>query len=93
MDMSRFPEYHYDPEASRAKFECCRQARGRKCFFITADDRPDGEILLKHIETEKRQEELSVHLQNDAGKMLEWRRSDRCFSAALWAHNAAPVTG
>lgn len=33
-----------------------------------ADGKPVGEIGLKHIDNEKKQAELSIHLQNDAVK-------------------------
>lgn len=39
-----------------------------RAFFIMADENPVGEIGLKHIDNEKRQAELFIHLQNSVVK-------------------------
>ena len=67
MDMSRFSEYRYSPEETLKRYErYC--ASDRRHFLIVVDNRPVGEIGLKHIDWAKREGELSIHLQNDAVK-------------------------
>lgn len=68
MDMSRFPEWKYDMAITEARFQHYQLAVDRKYFFIMADNKPVGEICLKHIDMEKKQAELSIHLQNDTVK-------------------------
>ena len=66
-DMSLFSEYRYSPEKTRARFERY-SADDRRHFLILLDGRPVGETGIKHIDWEKREGELSIHLQNDAVK-------------------------
>lgn len=66
-DMSLFSEYHYSPEETRKRFERY-SAPDRRHFLILLDGRPAGETGIKHIDWEKREGELSIHLQNDAVK-------------------------
>lgn len=61
MDMSRFSEYRYSPEETLKRYErYC--APDRRHFLIVVDNRPVGEIGLKHIDWAKREGELSIHL-------------------------------
>ncbi len=66
-DMRLFSEYQYSPETTRKRFERY-SASDRRHFLIVLDGRPVGEIGIKHIDGEKREGELSIHLQNDAVK-------------------------
>ena len=66
-DMSLFSEYRYSPETTQKRFERYG-APDRRNFFILSEGRPIGEICLKHINWEKMEGELSIHLQNDAVK-------------------------
>ena len=66
-DMSLFSEYHYSPEATRKRFERY-SALDRRHFLIMLNGRPVGETGIKHIDWERREGELSIHLQNDAVK-------------------------
>lgn len=68
MDMNRFTQYHYDPAVTQARYERYRQAGNRRVFLVMTEGKPVGEIMLKHIDMEKRQAELSIHLQNDTVK-------------------------
>ena len=66
-DMSLCSAYRYSPETTRKRFErYC--APDRRHFLIMLDGRPVGETGIKHIDWEKREGELSIHLQNDAVK-------------------------
>ena len=66
-DMSLFFEYRYSPEETRKRLERYG-APDRRHFLIRLDGRPVGETGIKHIDWEKREGELSIHLQNDAVK-------------------------
>lgn len=66
-DMSLFSEYRYSPEATRKRFERY-SALDRRHFLIMLNGRPVGETGIKHIDWERREGELSIHLQNDAVK-------------------------
>lgn len=66
-DMRLFSEYRYSPEETQKRFERYG-ASDRRHFLILLDGRPIGEIGVKHIDWEKREGELSIHLQNDAVK-------------------------
>ena len=68
MDLSRFTEYIYNPAVVDARYHAQEFDAGRKNFFIMADGKPVGEISLKHIDNERKQAELSIHLQNDSVK-------------------------
>lgn len=66
--MSLFSAYRYSPEETRKRFELLRARATRRHFLILLDGRPVGETGIKHIDWEKREGELSIHLQNDAVK-------------------------
>lgn len=68
MDLSRFAEYHYNPAVVDARYHAQKFTADRKNFFIMADGKSVGEICLKQIDNEKKQAELSIHLQNDSVK-------------------------
>lgn len=68
MDMSRFRAYTYAPERVDAYFDKLRSQKDRVDFLILLDEKPIGEIALKHIDETARRCELSIHLQNDSVK-------------------------
>ena len=68
MDMSRFRAYTYAPERVDAYFDKLRSQKDRVDFLILLDEKPIGEIALKHIDETAKQCELSIHLQNDSVK-------------------------
>ena len=59
MDLSKFEAYRY---------HALNSAADRKDFFIMLNGKPVGELCLKHIDKERKQAELSIHLQNDSIK-------------------------
>ena len=67
MDMSRFAPYEYTPEWVDRYFEK-QQAPDRVMFLIMLDGKPVGEVGFKHIDQEKKECELTIHLQNDGVK-------------------------
>ena len=82
-DMSLFFEYRYSPEETRKRFERYG-AHDRRHFLIRLDGRPVGETGIKHIDWEKREGELSIHLQTAVSAQ---RRSGFCSHMPLtsWA--------
>lgn len=66
-DMSLFSEYRYSPEETQKRFERY-SADDRRHFLILLGGRPVGETGIKHIDWEKMEGELSIHLQNDTVK-------------------------
>ncbi|QSX05916.1 GNAT family N-acetyltransferase [Sedimentibacter sp. zth1] len=68
MDMNRFFTYHYDPEKIDGHFALKKPTQERKEFMIIVNDTVVGEICLKHIDYDKRECELSIHMQNDSVK-------------------------
>ena len=68
MDMGNFREYTYAPERVDAYFDKLQSQKDRLDFLIMNDEKPIGEIALKHIDETTRQCELSIHLQNDSVK-------------------------
>ena len=68
MDMSNFREYTYAPERVDAYFDRLQSQKDRVDFLIMKDEKPIGEIALKHIDETARQCVLSIHLQNDSVK-------------------------
>ena len=68
MDMSKFYTYHYDSEKIDARFDAKNTTNERRDFMIMVDDNVVGEISLKHIDYDKRECELSIHMQNDSVK-------------------------
>lgn len=71
MDTSRFRPYTYDPAAVDAYFDA-RQELTRVLLAVMHEGRPIGEVQLKHIDTEKKECPLGIHMRNDAVK-------GRCF--------------
>lgn len=67
MDMSRFTRYEYTRERADRYFEE-QQAPDRIVFMIMEDGVPVGEVGFKHIDQEKKECELTIHLQNDRAK-------------------------
>ena len=68
MDAGLFREYVYDPERVDAYYDRLQAQRDRVDYLIMLGEAPVGEIALKHIDSEKKTCELSVHLQNDSVK-------------------------
>ncbi len=68
MDMSRFRAYTYAPERVDAYFDRLQSQKDRVDFLILLDEKPIGEIALKHIDETAKRCELSIHLQNDSVK-------------------------
>lgn len=68
MDMSSFREYTYIPEKVDAYFDRLRSQKDRMDFLVLVDQKPVGEIALKHIDKAANKCELSIHLQNDTVK-------------------------
>lgn len=68
MDMSKYFEYHYAPERVDRYWETRKKPKNRKDFFILLNSNVIGELSLKHIDFEKKECELSIHLQNDSVK-------------------------
>lgn len=68
MDMRSFREYSYAPERVDAYFDKLRSQKDRVDFLIMLNEKPIGEIALKHIDKIARKCELSIHLQNDSVK-------------------------
>lgn len=68
MDMSKFFTYQYDSEKIDAYWAARQPRPDRKEFLILSDDTVVGELCLKHIDFEKKECVLSIHLQNDAVK-------------------------
>lgn len=68
MDLSKFEAYRYDPAVAEARYHALNSAADRKDFFIMLNGKPVGELCLKHIDKERKQAELSIHLQNDSIK-------------------------
>ena len=67
-DMSRFKPYVYAPEKVAAYYDRLKTAEDRVDFLVMLDDRPIGEVALKHIDRQTGSCELSIHLQNDSVK-------------------------
>ena len=68
MDMELFTCYQYDADKVTALYEKRAKDSSRKDFFIMYDDNPIGEICLKHIDFDKKECELSIHMQNNSVK-------------------------
>ena len=68
MDMRNFREYTYVPESVGVYYDKLQSQKGRVDFLIMNDEKPIGEIALKHINETAKQCELSIHLQNDSVK-------------------------
>lgn len=67
-DMSQYTPFQYDPEKIDARYQAKKAAADRRDFFIMRRGKPVGEAILKHINLEKGECELSIHLQNNAVK-------------------------
>ena len=71
MDMELFEKvknYRYDAEKVDALFDRMSKREGSVSFAVTLDGRVIGEVGFKHIDAEKRECELSIHMQNDSVK-------------------------
>ena len=68
MDMSKYFEYQYSPERIDKYWETRKKPKDRKDFFVLLESEVIGELALKHIDFEKKECELSIHLQNDSVK-------------------------
>ena len=68
MAMRNFREYTYAPERVDAYFDKLQSQKDRVDFLIMNDEKPIGEIALKHIDETTKQCELSIHMQNDSVK-------------------------
>ena len=64
MDMSLFKPYQYSAEQVDRFFDA-KQGADRVMLTAMVGGRPVGEVQLKRIDWEKRQCELSIHMQND----------------------------
>ncbi len=68
MDMSLFHEYQYSAEKVEAYFNKLKSQKDRVNFLIMLNEKPIGEIGLKHIDNSAKRCEMSIHLQNDRVK-------------------------
>lgn len=66
-DEARFREFQYSPE--RADQYWCRQReRNRVHLAVMLENEPIGEVILKHIDPERKSCTLSIHMKNDSVK-------------------------
>ena len=68
IDMTNFRAYTYSSEKVNAYYDKLQSQKDRVDFLIMLDEKPIGEIALKHIDETARKCELSIHLQNDSVK-------------------------
>ena len=71
MDMTLYEQrknYVYQPEKVDALFDMRAQENGSIAFAVLLDGTVIGEVGLRHIDPDKKQCELSIHMQNDAVK-------------------------
>lgn len=68
MDMIQYTPYQYDPEKVDARYHAKKASTDRRDFFIMRCGKPVGEVILKHINLENGECELSIHLQNNSVK-------------------------
>lgn len=61
MDMSQYTPYQYDPEKVDARYHAKKASTDRRDFFIMRCGKPVGEVILKHINLENGECELSIH--------------------------------
>ncbi len=66
-DMSLFKPFIYTEEYADKYFDS-KQKPDRKVLAIMLEDKPIGEIQLKQIDYDKKECELSIHMQNDSYK-------------------------
>ncbi len=64
----RAKQYQYDAEKTDKFFDMRSAEPNSQCFAVLLEDEVIGEIGLRHIQDEKRECELSVHLKNDSVK-------------------------
>ena len=69
VDMSKYFEYQYSPERIDRYWETRKKPKDRKDFFVLLESEVIGELALKHIDFEKKECELSIHLQNDSATL------------------------
>ncbi len=73
MDMSLYEQkknYVYNPEKVDALFDMREDEEGSRAFAVMLGDKVIGEVGLRHFDPEKKECELSIHLQNDSVKNL-----------------------
>ena len=68
MDLSLMREYRYDPVKVDALYDKRIAEEGSLLFAILLGDEVIGEVGLRHIDPEKGQCELSIHMKNDSVK-------------------------
>ena len=68
-DMDQFSPYRYDEVAVDRYFDA-KQSPSRVHFAIMKGEEPIGDLHLKHIDYEKKECTLGIHMQNDAVKGL-----------------------
>lgn len=68
MDMSLMREYRYDPAKVDALYHKRAAEEDSLLFAILLGDEILGEVGLRHIDREKGQCELSIHMKNDSVK-------------------------
>ena len=71
MDMSLYEKnknYVYNPQKVDALFDMREKEEGSIAFAIMLNNRVIGEVGLRHFSPEKKECELSIHLQNDSVK-------------------------
>lgn len=68
-DLAWYKDYVYDEAEVDRRFEE-QQTPERMVFMAMLGERPIGEVTLKHIDREKRECSLGIHLQNDTVKGL-----------------------
>lgn len=67
-DMHQFVPYQYDAEKVDAYYAYRQQQTNRKGFYILLSGNVIGEIGFKHIDSEKKECELEICMQNDSVK-------------------------
>ena len=68
-DMALFSTYQYNADAVDRYFDA-KQSPSRVHFAIMKGEVPIGDLHLKHIDYEKKECTLGIHMQNDAVKGL-----------------------
>ena len=68
MDLIHFVPYQYQPKKVDAYYASKQEDIHRKNFMIMCQDSPIGELSLKHIDYEKKECELSIHMQSNRVK-------------------------
>ena len=61
-------DFRYDPGKVDARFDRRMGEADSVSFAVTLGGRVIGEVVLKHVDADKKECELSIHLQNDSVK-------------------------